>query len=91
MIFEWDFRKSTVNRSKHGIDFETAKALWLDENRIEIEAPHPIKERRILIAQLHGKLWTAVYTIRGESVIRIISVRRSRRKEVALYEKERAG
>jgi uncharacterized DUF497 family protein len=91
MKCEWDSRKSTENRSKHGIDFETAKALWLDENRIEIEAPHPIEERRILIAQLHGKLWTAVYTIRGESAIRIISVRRSRRKEVTLYEKERAG
>jgi uncharacterized DUF497 family protein len=91
MKYEWDSRKSTENRSKHGIDFETAKALWLDENRIEIEAPHPIEERRILIAQLHGKLWTAVYTIRGESAIRIISVRRSRRKEVTLYEKERAG
>ena len=91
MHFEWDARKSAANRSKHGIDFETAKALWLDENRIEIIAPYPIEERRILIAQLHGKLWTAVYTIRGEASIRLISVRRSREKEVALYEKERAG
>ena len=55
MKFEWDARKSIANRGKHGIDFETARALWLDENRIEIEAPHPVEERRILIAHLHGK------------------------------------
>jgi len=91
MIFEWDAPKSSANKDKHGIDFETAKALWLDDNRIEIEAPHPVEERRIVIAHLHGKLWTAVYTVRGESTIRLISARRSRQKEVMLYEEERAG
>jgi uncharacterized protein len=91
MKFEWNARKSIANRDKHGIDFETARALWLDENRIEIEVPHPVEERRILIAHFHGKPWTAVYTIRGKSTIRLISVRRSREKEVALYEKERIG
>ena len=91
MKFEWDSRKSNANRDKHGIDFESAKALWLDENRIEIEAPHPIEERRILIAHFQGKFWTAVFTIREESTIRLISVRRSREKEIELYEKERIG
>ncbi len=90
MEFEWDPRKSTANRMKHGIDFETAQGLWLDENRIEIEAPHPVEERTILIAQLQGKLWTAVYTVRDES-IRLISVRRARGKEIVLYEKEQSG
>lgn len=91
MKFEWDARKNIANRDKHGIDFETAKALWFDENRVEVEAPYPVERRRILIANLHGKLWTAVYTIRDESTVRIISVRCSREKEVALYEKERTG
>ena len=91
MKFDWDARKSVANKGKHGIDFETARGLWHDENRIEIEAPHPVEERRILIAHLHGKIWTAVYTIRGESTVRLISVRRSRDKEVALYEKGRVG
>jgi uncharacterized protein len=91
MKFEWDARKSIANKGKHGIDFETARELWLDENKIEIVASHPVEERRILIAYLHGKPWTAVYTVRGKSVIRLISVRRSREKEVALYEKERIG
>jgi uncharacterized DUF497 family protein len=91
MKFDWDARKSVANKCKHGIDFETARALWLDENRIEIEAPHPVEERRILIGRLQKKLWTAVYTIRGGSTVRLISVRRSRDKEVALYEKGKIG
>ena len=90
MTFEWDIRKSTANKLKHGIDFRVAQDLWLDENRIEISAPRPVEERTILIARLHEKLWTAVYTVRG-GAIRLISVRRSRTKETELYEKERAG
>jgi len=90
MIFEWDGTKSELNRKKHGIDFETAKGLWLDENKIEIEAPHPVEKRSIIIAELHGKLWTAIFTKRSNAV-RIISVRRSREKEVNLYGKKKAG
>lgn len=90
MNFDWDAVKSNANRIKHGMDFETAKGLWLDENRIEIYAPHPVEERSIIIGKLHGKLWTAVYTFR-DNAVRIISVRRSRKKEEALYEKEKAG
>ena len=90
MRFEWDAAKDNANKGKHGIDFETAKGLWLDENHIEIQAPNPIENRHIIIGKIQGKLWTAVYTIRDDAV-RIISVRRSRKKEVELYEKENAG
>jgi len=87
MRFEWDPAKSAANRIKHGIDFAEAKGLWLDENRIEIHLPHPVESRRIVIAKLNNKYWTAVYTMRSEN-FRIISVRRSREKEVELYDKE---
>lgn len=90
MKFEWDDVKSRANREKHGIDFETAKNLWLDEDRIEIEAPHPVEKRNIIIAKLQGKLWTDVYTMRSNAV-RIISVRRSQEKEEKLYGKAKAG
>jgi uncharacterized DUF497 family protein len=66
------------------------KALWLDENRIEIHALHPIENRWIIIAELNSKIWAAVYTLRKDK-IRIISVRRARRKEGILYEKEKTG
>jgi uncharacterized DUF497 family protein len=85
MLFEWDPPKSIANQEKHGIDFETAKRLWSDENRVEIHASHPVEDRWILIAKRGEKLWTAIYTFRGNA-IRIISVRRSREKEVDLYD-----
>jgi len=90
MRFEWDLAKNSINRVKHGIDFETAKGLWLDENRIEIQASYPVENRHIIISKLQEKLWTAVYAMRG-NIIRIISVRRSRKKEAELYEKENTG
>jgi len=87
MKFEWDAAKSAANKAKHGIDFETAKNIWPDENRVEIHAPYPVEDRTILIGRYQGKLWTAIYTMRGET-IRIISVRRAREKEARLYEEE---
>ena len=85
MHFEWDPQKSKINADKHGIDFETATALWEDEKRVEIEAPYPIENRHIIIAKLSDKLWSAVFTYRQKN-IRLISVRRARKKERVLYE-----
>ena len=90
MIFEWDAKKSKTNKEKHGIDFEAAKALWLDENRIEIGVAFPDEERWALIAMTQGKIWTAIYTIRDKT-IRLISVRRARAKERKLYEEKTIG
>ena len=90
MKFDWDDEKSKSNQHKHGIDFEAAKNLWLDEGRIEIHAPHPMENRRVLIAKFHNKIRASIYTLRDDT-IRIISVRRARKKEVNLYEKEKIG
>jgi uncharacterized DUF497 family protein len=87
MKFEWDDNKSLLNKSKHGIDFNIAREMWKDENRVEIQAPYPLEERNVLIANVDNKLWTAIFTYRGDD-IRIISVRRSRKKETRLYEKK---
>jgi uncharacterized DUF497 family protein len=85
MEFEWDSKKSLANKSKHGIDFNLAREIWNDDNRVEIQAPYPLEERSVLIGKIDKKLWTAVFTYRG-NVTRIISVRRSRKKEIQLYE-----
>jgi uncharacterized DUF497 family protein len=90
MNFEWDPAKSQSNLRKHGIDFETAKSLWRDEDRVEIYAPHPVEDRVVLIAKHLDKIWTAIYTPRQDA-IRIISVRRARQKEVDLYEEKVPG
>jgi uncharacterized DUF497 family protein len=85
MEFEFDLQKSRSNKSKHGIDFEEAKALWRDPHVLEIEARTADEPRFLMIGTIEGKHWTAVVTYR-EGRVRIISVRRSRKEEVQLYE-----
>jgi len=84
MEFEYDSKKSKSNKQKHGIDFEGSKALWLDINRLEVQAKSDDEPRSALIAMLDEKIWTAFYTIR-ENRIRVISVRRSRKGEKGIY------
>jgi uncharacterized protein len=85
MPFEYDSKKSQTNREKHGIDFEDAQALWIDEDRVEIPAKTLDEPRYLVVGKISGKHWSAVITYRGENV-RIISVRRSRDEEIELYE-----
>ena len=90
MNFEWDRKKSLTNTNKHGINFDTARKLWKDSKRIEIQTSYPLENRNILIAKLNKKYWTTIFTRRSDA-IRIISVRRSRKREVNLYEQEEKG
>jgi uncharacterized DUF497 family protein len=92
MDFEYDPAKSDENKRKHGIDFEEAKALWDDPELLEIPARSRDEPRWLLVGKINldemgEKLWSAFITRRGENV-RLISVRRSRDKEVALYESQ---
>jgi hypothetical protein len=83
--FEFDASKSAANKAKHGIDFTEAQVLWLDEMRIEIPARTADEPRFLVIGVIAGRHWSAVITYRGDRV-RIISVRRSRPEEIAIYE-----
>ncbi len=85
MPFEFDEAKSLRSRTKHGIDFVEAQALWLDDMLIEIPARTEDEPRLLVIGRIGGRHWSAVITYRDDR-IRIISVRRSRDEEVALYE-----
>ena len=85
MEFEFDETKSRANAAKHGIDFVSAQALWLDENLIRSPAKTVDEPRWVVVGMIEGKHYSAVVTERGGRV-RIISVRHSRVKEVALYE-----
>lgn len=85
MEFEFDEAKSQANKSKHGIDFVEAQALWLDDMLVEIPARTEDEPRFVVVGMIWGKHWSAVITYRGERV-RLISVRRARDEEVAIYE-----
>ena len=85
MDFEYNLEKSAINLQKHGIDFEQAKVLWDDPRMAEVLAKNLDEPRSLIIGRIGEKYWSAVVTPRGKS-IRIISVRRSRQKEIELYE-----
>ena len=83
--FEFDAAKSESNRTKHGIDFVEAQVLWNDPMLLEIPAKTDDEPRYLVIGLIGEKHWSAVITYRGANV-RLISVRRARTEEVALYE-----
>lgn len=85
MDFEFDPDKSDANQRKHGINFTEAQTLWEDPMLIEIPARTVDESRWLVIGQLADKHWSAVVTYR-EQRVRIISVRRARKEEVAIYE-----
>jgi len=85
LAFEFDPEKSQANKNKHGIDFIEAQELWNDQDRLVEPARTSNKERLMLIGRIDCLYWSAVFTRRRDR-IRLISVRRSRRKEMALYE-----
>lgn len=46
MQFTWDENKNTINKSKHGISFETAKLVFNDPLHISIQDCHENGEQR---------------------------------------------
>lgn len=90
MRFEFNETKSNINKSKHGIDFKEAQLLWEDPYAFELPSLQSGDEERFLVlGQIHSKIYTAIITYRDAN-IRVISVRRSREKEIKLYESIRA-
>ena len=85
MECEFDPAKSDTSKKKHGIDFYEAQALWNDSDFIEIPLQTTDELRFLVIGRILEKHWSAVITYRSDS-IRIISVRRSRKEEVEIYE-----
>ena len=83
--FEFDVAKSKSNRAKHGIDFVEAQGLWSDPMLLEIPAKTEDEPRYLVVGLIDRKHWSAVITYRGANV-RLISMRRARTEEVALYE-----
>lgn len=85
MEFEFDQRKSRSNRSKHGIDFVDAQRLWEDPDLLEIPARTVDEPRFLVVGMIGNDHWSGIVAYRSDR-IRIISVRRSRDEEIALYE-----
>lgn len=85
VIFEFDPESSASNKKKHGIDFVEAQALWNDPDLIEVPARTTDEPRFVVVGRIGRRHWSGIVTSR-EGRIRIISVRRARDEEIAIYE-----
>ena len=85
IVVEWDDNKNEINYKKHGIYFEDAAWIFLDENRIEeFDELHSDFEDRIKVIGRVGKILAVIYTERGENY-RIVSARYATKKEIDNY------
>jgi uncharacterized DUF497 family protein len=87
--FAWDRRKARSNLAKHGVSFEEAQAVFLDENARLIDDPdHSDEEERFLLLgysfQAHCLMVSHCYR-EADSVIRLISARRATPSEEEVY------
>jgi uncharacterized DUF497 family protein len=88
--FEWDSRKDAANLRKHGVSFEEAATVFLDEHALLIADPeHSKEEERFILLGLSAslKLLVVVHCYReSNEVVRLISARKATRPERRQYE-----
>ena len=93
MDFEWDKRKATNNIRKHGVSFEEAQSVFLDDYALLIDDPdHSIEEERFILLglSLQAKLLVICHCYRdNENIIRIISARKATKTESKHYRTKR--
>ena len=89
--FEWDPAKAVLNDMKHGVSFEEAESVFVDDNAILIADPeHSQDEGRFILIGLGTslRLLVVVYCYRmSEGAIRLISARRANRMEMYQYDR----
>ena len=93
--FVWDARKSDRNLEKRGFDFEFATQIFDHPTVERTDSRRDYGERRVIaLGQAQDILLTVVYTDRagagGETHRRIISARKSDRREREAYKKASA-
>lgn len=87
--FIWDENKNMRNKKNHhGLDFETAVLIFADPFLyVDYDTLHSAdEERNIYVGQIAGRYITTIIGTEREEKIRIISARKSTRKEIQLYE-----
>ena len=85
----WDRRKAKENARKHGITFEEAQTVFLDDHALLISDPdHSDDEDRFVLLGLsaRSRIVVVCHCYReSDSEIRLISARKADRKERRQY------
>ena len=87
--FEWEDKKAVANFKKHGVRFEEAKSVFVDERAKLIDDPdHSEDEDRFVLLGISSALRLLLvchcYRSKG-NVIRIISARKAIAREFKSY------
>lgn len=88
MQFEWDPRKARSNLRKHGVSFDEAATVFLDDLSLTGDDPdHSVSEERYVTFGVSsaGRLLVVAHTERGNRT-RIITARPATPSERKLYE-----
>jgi len=89
LAFDSDKEKSALNQKKHGISFEEAQTVFLDENALMIHDPdHSDDEDRFILLGLSVKFRVLVVCHcyrKSNEIIKIISARKATRAEQMRY------
>ena len=87
--FQWDEHKAAANAKKHGVSFEEAKSVFVDERAKLIDDPdHSEDEDRFVLLGLSSalRLLLVCHCYRSEgNVIRLISARKATGTESKAY------
>jgi uncharacterized protein len=87
--FFWDPRKAQANLRKHGISFEEAETVFLDEHALLIDDPDPTRseERFLLLGQsAAARVLVVCHCVRDRgNTMRIINARRADKQEQGQY------
>ena len=94
-VFAWDPAKADANERKHGVGFDEATSVFLDDHALLIPDPdYAHDEERFLLlgSSARFRLLVVCHCYReNEHVIRLISARKATRHEAAQYLQQEAG
>lgn len=82
--FEWHDEKNDSNQKKHGLSFEDASKVFDDPDRIQYFSDRGNEKRYLTVGKVIKFIVAVVYTVRA-GVLRIISARQAKRREVKDY------
>ena len=85
MEIEWDNNKAASNLIKHKIDFEDAKNIFLNPNRLEREDKRDYDETRIQVIGIVNQVVLFVVYTKKNGKNHIISARRANKNEQRQY------
>ena len=87
--FAWDARKARSNLVKHGVSFEEAQTVFLDDSARSIDDPdHSAQDERFLLLGYSFRSRCLIVShcyLESDCVIRLISARRATVKEERVY------